>query len=142
MARTTPFGVLAGLVAQGTRPGDLLPELHRELLANTGGSRSVVLERHTEDAGYRAASGRGFTALGEGLSGSEAFELASRTGDQPRVIELTALPTLRRMLAASRALIVPVAGTRMPAVLAVGDPTGPDDRTFATAAIASVEFGL
>ena len=142
MSRTTPSSVLARLVAHGTRPGDLLPELHRELLANTGGSRSVVLERHSEDAGYRATSGRGFPELAQGLSGSEAFELTSRTGDEPRIIELTALPTLRRMLAASRALIVPVSGTRMPAVLAVGDPADPEDRTLATAAIASVEFGL
>ena len=37
---------------------------------------------------------------------------------------------------------MPVAGTREPAVLAVGDPSGPADRILPAAAIASVEFGL
>jgi PAS domain S-box-containing protein len=140
MPRTAPSSVLDRLVAQGTRPGDLLPELHRELLASTGGSRSIVLERHGNE--YRATSGRGFGELGARIAGNEAFELTSRVTEYPAIIELGALPTLQRVLASARALIVPVVGWREPGVLAVGDPSAPDDQVLASASTASVEFGL
>jgi len=142
MPRPTPSSVLARLVARGTRPGNLLPELHRALLENTGGSRSILLERRNETAGYVGMSGRGFTDLGEGIAGAEALELTAHAGDHPAVIDLAALPTLGRILRASHALVATVAGLRLTAVLAVGDPAIPEEQALAIGSIASVEFGL
>ena len=69
MSPTTPFSTLARAMARGTRPSDLLPELHRELLAALGAARSVVLESSTVSNDYIASSGRGFDGVGD-LHGS------------------------------------------------------------------------
>ena len=80
MSPTTPFSTLARALARGTRPADLLPELHRELLAATGATRSIVLETTGAAGTYILSSGRGFTALDlPWIAGPEAQALAELT---------------------------------------------------------------
>src|SRR5262245_10346074 len=107
MSPTTPFSTLARALAVGARPGELLPELHRELLAATGGVRSVVLEAANGSGGYVASSGRGFNGdegpapLGSiWLDDEEASRFADRASRGPAVIDLTGFPALARHLGA------------------------------------------
>ena len=68
----TPFSTLARR-RPGGQPSDLLPELHRKVLEETGGSRSVLLQPRGPPADYTATSGHGFDDLGGiWLAGAEA----------------------------------------------------------------------
>ena len=141
---TTPFSTLARTLARGTRPGDLLPELHRELLAATGGRRSVVLEAVGAPGGdYLAASGRGFAAL-ETLSvrGPAALALRSLAGGGLRIVDLRTVPMLNAQLAADEALLVPITLARRETILLVAGPVLPEPEAMAAGARAAVEFGI
>jgi signal transduction histidine kinase len=149
MSPTTPFSTLARALAVGARPGELLPELHRELLAATGGTRSVVLEAANESGSYVASSGRGFND-GEGLAplGSiwlddgEASQFADRASRGPALIDLTGFPALARHLGAGQGLIAPVSFTRRPTIVVVARPAVPEDVAIAAGSRASIEFGI
>ena len=149
MSPTTPFSTLARALAFGARPGELLPELHRELLAATGGLRSVVLEATAESGQYIASSGRGFDggenlpALGAvWLADSEASRFAERAARGPGLLDLALFPTLTRHLGAGSALIAPVSFTRRPTTLVVARPDVPEDTAIEAAMRASIEFGI
>jgi signal transduction histidine kinase len=143
MSPTTPFSTLARAMARGVRPSDLLPELHRELLAATGAARSVVLEAITATGDYIASSGRGFEGLETlYLSGSEGRELARRAADGAGVVSLSQLPTLARGLATQTALLIPVGLAKRPTVLVAGRPGAPEEEALSAAARAAVEFGI
>jgi signal transduction histidine kinase len=143
MSPTTPFSTLARALGRGTRLGDLLPELHRELLAATGGTRSVVLESTGSTGEYVGSSGRGFPALDMPLlrgDGARALTELAQAG--PRLVSLAAAPPLQEPLAADQALLVPIGLARRPTILVVTAPTAPPAEVIEAAARASVEFGL
>ena len=151
MSPTTPFSTLARALALGARPGELLSELHRELLAATGGIRSVVLEAAAESGSYVASSGRGFNGGGgEGLAtlgaiwldDGEASRFAERAAGGPGLIDLAGFPMLARRLGAARALIAPVSFTRRPTVVLVARPDVPEETAIEAASRASIEFGI
>ena len=151
MSPTTPFSTLARALALGARPGELLSELHRELLAATGGIRSVVLEAAAESGSYVASSGRGFNGGGgEGLASlgaiwlddGEASRFAERAAGGPGLIDLAGFPTLARQLGAASALIAPVSFTRRPTVVLVARPDVPEETAIEAASRASIEFGI
>lgn len=143
MSPTTPFSTLARALARGTRPGDLLPELHRELLAATGGCRSVVLEAAGPTGDYMATSGRGFTALDAlWVRDVAADALRSLAAAGARLVDLTVAPVLAAQLAADRALLVPVPLARRDTIVLVVGPDLPDAEAIEVAARAAVEFGI
>jgi signal transduction histidine kinase len=122
----TPFSTLARTIAEGAHPSDLLLELHRRVLADTCGTRSVILQQNGPSAGYTATSGHGFDDLGGiWLDDAEADRLEQgEAPDIARVCALADLPTLRQRLQAREALIVPLAGTGPKAFLVVACPEG------------------
>jgi signal transduction histidine kinase len=149
MSPTTPFSTLARALAFGARPGELLPELHREVLAATAGLQSVVLEAAAESGHYIASSGRGFNggeslpALGAvWLADSEAVRFAERAAHGPGLFDLAAFPTLTRYLGAGSALIAPVSFTRRATALVIARPDVPEDTAIEAAMRASIEFGI
>jgi signal transduction histidine kinase len=143
MSPTTPFSTLARALARGTRLGDLLPELHRELLAATDGTRSVVLESTGSSGGYVGSSGRGFPALDTPLlRGDAARALTELARAGPRIVSLAAAPPLQEQLGASDALLVPIPLARRPTILIVTSPAGPPADAIEAAARAAVEFGI
>jgi signal transduction histidine kinase len=149
MSPTTPFSTLARALAFGARPGELLPELHRELLAATGGLRSVVLEAAAESSTYIASSGRGFnddkglpSLGGVWLADTEAALFAGRAARGPALVDLDRFPSLRQHLGATSALLAPVSFTRRPTVVVVARPDVPDDTAIEAAMRASIEFGI
>src|SRR5688572_12043675 len=130
-------------MARGTRPSDLLPELHRELLAALGAARSVVLESNAPGADYIASSGRGFDGVGTlWVAGNEAQELSRLAADGPAIVALSALPSLEARLESRRALIVPVKLAKRPTILVVARPDVPDSEALEGGARAAVEFGI
>jgi signal transduction histidine kinase len=143
MSPTTPFSTLARALASGARPADLLPELHRELLAATGGVRSVVLEASGDPVTFAASSGRGFPQLGTvWLAGADAERLAALAASGARLTVLDAASGVGRLLDSDRALIVPVSFTRRPTVLIVANPNVPEVQAIEAAARAAIEFGI
>ena len=130
-------------MARGTRPSDLLPELHRELLAALGAAKSVVLESAGPGSDYVASSGRGFDGIGTAwIRDSEAQELSRLAAEGSSVSGLTALPALEARLESRRALIIPVRLAKRPTILVVGRPEVPDSEAIETGARAAVEFGI
>jgi signal transduction histidine kinase len=143
MSPATPFSTLARAMARGTRPSDLLPELHRELLAALGASRSVVLESAGPGSDYVAASGRGFDGIGTAwVRASEAQELSRLASEGPSVSALSTLPSLEARLESRRALIIPVRLAKRPTILVVARPDVPDSEAIEAGTRAAVEFGI
>ena len=143
MTRTIPFGTLARALSAGVRTPDLLPELHRELLVATGGTRSVVLERVGLSDDYVASSGRGFGALGGTWAGAdEALALADAIANGPVLSDLDRLPRLAHHLATDRALLIPVPSPHRQIVVAVASPALEGTPAFDVAARAAAEFGV
>jgi signal transduction histidine kinase len=143
MSPTTPFSTLARALSRGTRLGDLLPELHRELLAATGGTRSVVLEETGSSGEYIGSSGRGFPALDTPLlRGDAARALTDLTRTGAGIVSLDAAPALQEQLGADRALLIPIALARRPTILVVTAPAVPEAEAAESAARAAVEFGI
>jgi signal transduction histidine kinase len=143
MSPTTPFSTLARALSRGTRLGDLLPELHRELLAATGGTRSVVLEAIGSSGEYIGSSGRGFPALDTPLlRGDAAQALTDLTRTGTGIVSLEAAPPLQEQLGADRALLIPVGLARRPTILVVTAPAVPEAEAAEAAARAAVEFGI
>ncbi len=144
MTLHTPFSTLARAVAQGAQPSDLLIELHRKVLADTGGTRSVILQQNGPSASYTAPSGQGFDDLGGiWLDGAEASALEGAGAPERALVhELGDLPTLRARLNANVALIVPLAGAGQNAFLVVADPRLPGDEAVERGAHARDEFTL
>jgi PAS domain S-box-containing protein len=142
MVTRTSFSSLARALATGAQPGDVLPELHREVLTATGGAASVVLQRARRSGDYHATSGRGFANLrGPWLPASEAATLEARTSDGPVAGPLAGLPALSARLGSPQALIVPLSGTGEPAYLIVAG-SGFNEEAIEIGARAHVEFGL
>ena len=130
-------------MARGTRPSDLLPELHRELLAGLGASRSVVLESTGPGSDYVASSGRGFDGIGTAwVRASEAQELSRLASEGPSVSALSTLPSLEARLESRRALIIPVRLAKRPTILVVARPDVPDSEAIEAGTRAAVEFGI
>ena len=130
-------------MARGTRPSDLLPELHRELLAALGAARSVVLESSGPGSDYVASSGRGFDGIGTvWVRDSEAQELSRVASEGPSVSGLSALPSLEARLESRRALIIPVRLAKRPTILVVARPDVPDSEAIEAGSRAAVEFGI
>ncbi len=144
MTLHTPFSTLARAVAQGAQPSDLLLELHRKVLADTGGTRSVILQQNGPSASYTARSGQGFDDLGGiWLDGAEAGALEQAGAPERALVrELGDLPRLRARLNANAALIVPLAGAEQKAFLVVADPRLPGDEAVERGAHARDEFTL
>ena len=143
MSPTTPFSTLARALARGTRPGDLLPELHREVLAATGASRSVVLETVGPSGDYVASSGRGFIALDTPwLRGEAARALTSLASAGPRIVSLASVLPLVKQLAATKALLVPITLAKRETILLVAAPNVPEAEALEAAVRAAVEFGI
>jgi PAS domain S-box-containing protein len=144
MSPQIPFSTLARSVAQGAQPSDLLLELHREVLAATGGGRSVILQRSGRSGDFVATSGRGFEQLGgTWLQGASAAALAkTAAAETPRVCALDNLLPLRQRLDAARALIVPLAGAGSATFLIVADPAVLQDEAIEIGDGARVEFAL
>ena len=142
MSPTTPFSTLARALARGTRPADLLPELHRELLAATGATRSIVLETTGAAGTYILSSGRGFTALDlPWIAGPEAQALADITAPGPQIASLATVPSLARHFG-EMALVIPLRLAKRPTVLLVSTPHVPEETAVEAAARAAVEFGI
>ncbi len=142
MSPSTQFSTLARALARGTRPGDLLPELHRELLLAVGATRSVVLEASAA-GDYVASSGRGFDELGTvWIRGAEAREFSQLTVDGPAIVSLGAVPALEARLETRRALVIPVRPATRPTAIVVARPDVPDSDALKAAARAAVEFGI
>ena len=138
MSPTTPFSTLARALARGTRPADLLPELHRELLAATGATRSIVLETTGAAGTYILSSGRGFTALDlPWIAGPEAQALADITAPGPRITSLATVPSLARHFG-DTALVIPLRLAKRPTVLLVSTPHVPEETAVEAAARAAV----
>jgi signal transduction histidine kinase len=130
-------------MARGTRPSDLLPELHRELLAALGASKSVVLESTGPGSDYVAASGRGLDGIGTAwVRSGEAQELSRMASEGQSVSALSTLPSLEARLESRRALIVPVRLAKRPTVLVVARPDVPDSEAIEAGTRAAVEFGI
>jgi signal transduction histidine kinase len=143
MSPATPFSTLARALARGTRLGDLLPELHREVLAATGGTRSVVLESTGGSGEYVGSSGRGFPALDTPLlRGDAARALTELARAGPRIASLAAAPPLGEQLGAGDALVVPISMARRPTILLVMSPAAPLAEAVEAGARAAVEFGI
>lgn len=134
--------MLARSVAQGTRPADLLADLHREVLMAAGADGSVVLQRVTRSGDYVATSGAGaFDITGLRLRGGEAKTLDGLIGDGVRNCDLRGMPTIRQACGFDAALAIGVAGTRRPACLLVCAGSASPE-LLAAIARARVEFGL
>ena len=134
MSPGTPFSTLARALARGLRPADLLPELHRELLAVTGASRSVILESTIPPGAFLASSGRGFEGLTNvWLRDPEAQDLAQLAASGAQEIELSRFPTLEHRLGTRSALIVPVSIAKRPTVLIVARPELPREEALIAA---------
>jgi signal transduction histidine kinase len=143
MSPTTPFSTLARAMARGTRPSDLLPELHRELLAALGAARSVVLDSSPVSNDYIASSGRGFDGVGTAwVRDSEAQELSRIAAAGPAVVTLSTLPSLEARLESRRALIIPVKLAKRPTILVVARPEVPESEALEVGTRAEVEFGI
>ena len=143
MTPTTPFSTLARALARGTKPGDLLPELHRELLAATGANRSVVLETVGPAGDYIASSGRGFIALDTPwLRGDAARALTALAQSGARIVSLTSVRPLAKQLAAEEALLIPITLAKRETILLVATPAVPDADALEAGARAAVEFGI
>jgi C4-dicarboxylate-specific signal transduction histidine kinase len=144
MTLPTPFSALARAVARGERPSDLLRQLHERVLAETGGTRSVILQQSGASAEFRGTSGHGFDDLGgPWLDAGESLALDQpQAPEMPRIIPLAALPVLRGRLMADDALVVPLSGTGPKAFLIVAYPATPGPDAVSRAARAQVEFAL
>jgi signal transduction histidine kinase len=143
MSPTTPFSTLARAMARGTRPADLLPELHRELLAATGATRSVVLETTSPPGDYIASSGRGLDKIGTvWVRGDEAHTLTQLAAGGAGIVTLSIVPSLEKRLETRRALVIPVRLAKRPTILIVARPEVPESEALETAARAAVEFGI
>ena len=141
MTLSTPFSTLARAVAQGIQPSDLLLELHREVLAATGGAASVLLQR-TRSGDYAATSGRGFDDLGGvWLRAREAGAIETQAADSPAIINFASSP-LGERLNASTGLVVSIPGPGAGALLIVASPDVPAAEAHEIGARARVEFGL
>ncbi|CAN5447550.1 hypothetical protein BH23ACI1_BH23ACI1_08500 [soil metagenome] len=126
----------------GTPTADLLPELHRQVLAATGGLASVLLQRDVRSGGYRASSGRGFSTLEGAWVGAEfSADFAAAALEGPTVRPLAALPGLADRLEGHEVLIVPLVedgGTAFLLVTGVGFSAS----AVTAAARARTEFSL
>ncbi len=138
---TTAFSTLARAVAAGAQPPDLLPDMHREVLASTGGSRSVVLQKLPRRQDYVATSACGIRELGgPWMTSTEAEKLtaAAAAGQGP-----VAVPrSVASRLDAPEALVVPISPVRHPSILVVAAPTADAGALGNAAARARVEFGV
>ncbi len=138
-----PLSALARGVARGTRPSELLADLHREVLLDAGADGSLVLERMTRSGDYVASSGAGaLDATGLRLRGEEAKILDKLVSDTTRVCDLRALPSLRRSCAVDHAIAIGIAGTRRHACLLVSMNSQPTPDLSSAIARARIEFGL
>lgn len=138
---TTPFSTLARAVAAGAQPPDLLPEMHREVLAATGGLRSVVLQQLPRSDGYRATSSHGIDSpAGLWLRGDEGRSLAAAARPGPAILDVP--PALAARVGPGRALVVPIPAAKHPAILVVASPAAPDQHALEAGWHARVEFGV
>ncbi len=136
---STPLSTLARAVAAGAQPPDLLPEMHRNVLAATGGSRSVVLQQMPRQEEYVATSACGVRDLGgRWLAGNEAAGLSAAAGS----LTTTLPPGLAARLESTQALVVQISPTRRPAILVVASPSAGVDALRQAADRARVEFGV
>lgn len=143
MSPTTPFSTLARALARGVRPGDLLAELHRELLTATGARRSVLLETGSASGDYIATSGRGFLALDTlWIRGDAARALRALAAGGARTVGLADVPDLASRLTADRALLVPIDLAKRDTILMVAGPNLPPAEAAEVSARAAVEFGI
>ena len=143
MTPFSPFSPLARAVAQGAQPADLLPELHRHILAGSGGTASVVLQRQPSTAAYRATSGRGFNDLGgTWLAGAAARDIENRALDGPFVEPLPPGTLLADRLSAPEAMVIPLTEAGEPAFLLIGGAGFTLGRAREIGGRAAVEFGL
>ncbi|MEP6916118.1 MAG: histidine kinase dimerization/phospho-acceptor domain-containing protein, partial [Acidobacteriota bacterium] len=122
----------------------LLADLHRELIAATEGTRSVILQRSGRSGDYAATSGHGVECLGGvWLRGDAAVALGSgRANGAPWLQPLDHSSTLRERLNADAALIAPLAGPGWTSFLLVSDPQVPAQAAMEIAARAAFEFAL
>lgn len=142
MSPTTPFSSLARALARGTRPGDLLPELHRELVQVVAGAKSVVLEA-SATGDYVATSGPGLDELGTvWIRDADAREFSRLAADGPTLATLGSVPSLEARLETRRALLIPVRPTPRHITIVVARPEVPDAEALTAAARAAVEFGI
>jgi signal transduction histidine kinase/GAF domain-containing protein len=142
MSPTTPSSSLARALARGTRPADLLPELHRELLHAVEATRSVVLEA-SGTGDYVATSGRGLAALDMvWIRGADARDFSKLASDGPAVITLASESPLVSRLETRRALVIPVRPAPKQITIIVARPEVPEAEALKTAARAAVEFGI
>ena len=136
---TTAFSSLARAVAAGAQPPDLLPEMHREVIAATGARRSVILQRLPRQPEYAATSGCGIRDLGgHWMTAAEAEELAAAAG-----AHASRLPSsLASRIEAAEALVVPITPARHPSMLIVAAPSADAEALGNAAARARIEFGV
>jgi signal transduction histidine kinase len=138
---TTPFSTLARAVAAGAQPPDLLPDMHREVLAATGGARSVVLQHLPRQPEYVAISAYGIRELGGGwVSVEDARTLVSAATPEAASVRLPA--ALASRIEAAEALVVPISPARHPSILIVAAPTAASDAVRNAARRARLEFGV
>jgi PAS domain S-box-containing protein len=143
MTPSPPLSTLARAIAQGAHPADLLPELHRELIAATGGTRSVVLQPGRAPGTYRATSGRGFADLGAiALGPAEAAAVSSSLASGPAVCDLRQFPALAAGFAAQSALVIPLPPGPDAGFVMVGGCTLAARDAFDVAMRAAIEFSL
>jgi PAS domain S-box-containing protein len=142
MTSTTPFSTLARALGRGTRPGDLLAELHRELLAATGATGSMLLEL-TRGGDYVATSGRGVGALDAvWLGGDPARALSELAARGPGIADLAGILPVAQLFDSATALVIPIALSRRPALLLAASPAVPELVAQQAAARAAVEFAI
>lgn len=138
-----PLSALARGVARGTRPSELLADLHREVLLDAGAGGSLVLERVTRSGDYVASSGAGaLDVTGMRLRGADAKVLDTLVSDTPRICDLRAIPSLLRTCGVDNVVAVGIAGTRRHACLLVSMNGQPTPELSSAIARARVEFGL
>ncbi len=143
MNRVTPFSTMARAVADGSQPVDVLPDLHRDVLASSGASRSVVLQRVERSGDYWATSGLGVPDIGgPWLSGEESLALESMASGPPTVHDLRALPGLRQRLVDNGGLVVPLNGSSRAAVLILAGTTFTATHIGEIATRARIEFSM
>jgi PAS domain S-box-containing protein len=145
MAQLPPYSALARAVAQGVPPLDVLLDLHRELLAATGGTRSVILQRDGRSGRYAATSGYGCEQLGgPWLPAQEAVTLENQGVNRAGcwLQPLGDLRSLRERLGADAALVAPLPAPGTPGFLLVSDPQLAPPEVLHIADRATVEFAL
>src|SRR5262249_15706104 len=124
---------LVSLLAQSTRPTDVLPRLHQLALQVTGGSCSLLFEHNPRNSVLQATSGYGVDELWtdpwapsdvEGALVPEAFERRAPTFVSDVVHQM---PDLSERIKAPAALLVPlIRGTERSGLLVIGFTAVPD----------------